>query len=81
MAKLAFHGFGTVTGQITSDQFWSGAGVDTAHDATDRVIYNTTTGALWYDADGTGKAVAVQIAQLGTAAHPALAYSDLYLVV
>jgi len=80
LAKAVFHGFGSATSQITSEQFWSGAGVNAAHDATDRLIYDTTTGALWFDADGTGKGLAVQIAQLGTAVHPALAFSDLYIV-
>ena len=80
-AKAAFRGLGLVAGQFNADQFWSGAGVNAAHDLTDRVIYNTTTGALWYDADGTGRSVAVQIAQLGAGVHPALAFSDLYLVV
>jgi Ca2+-binding RTX toxin-like protein len=62
------------TGAMSVDAFWSGAGVNAAHDATDRVIYNTTTGALWYDADGTGARATVQVALLtGT---PALASSD-----
>ena len=35
-----------------------------AHDASDRIIYDKTTAKLWYDADGTGKAEAIQFAQL-----------------
>jgi len=72
-SRTVFTGFAG-TGAMSVDAFWSGAGVNAAHDATDRVIYNTTTGALWYDADGTGARAAVQVALLtGT---PALAFSD-----
>ncbi|MCC7272769.1 MAG: calcium-binding protein [Alphaproteobacteria bacterium] len=49
----------------------SGAGVP-------QFIYNTTTGALFFDADGTGGADAVRLVNLGGA--PALAASDIVLV-
>ena len=74
-SKAAFAGL--TLGNLTTDAFWSGAGVTAAHDATDRLIYNTTTGALYYDADGTGVTAAVQVALLGSTTHPALLYSDL----
>ena len=40
----------------------SKAGV--AHDADDRIVYDTDSGALFYDADGAGQGAAVQFARL-----------------
>lgn len=48
-------------GSLSSDAFYSGT---KAHDASDRIIYDKVTGKLWYDADGTGKGVAIEFAQL-----------------
>jgi len=74
----SFSGLGSV-GDLSMDQFWSGAGVTAAHDATDRIIYNTTTGDLFYDADGSGKrSAAVLVAHLDS--HPALIYSDIQII-
>ena len=51
------------TGTMSSSAFHVGAA---AHDSTDRIIYNSNTGALSYDPDGTGAAAAVQFAELST---------------
>jgi Ca2+-binding RTX toxin-like protein len=42
--------------------FESAAGV--ARDADDRIVYDTDSGALFYDADGTGVTAAIQFARL-----------------
>ncbi|MFM2057171.1 MAG: hypothetical protein RLY71_1556, partial [Pseudomonadota bacterium] len=52
-------------------------GITTAADADDHLIYNTSTGALYYDADGLGGTGAVQIAKLGVGV--ALTASDVWL--
>lgn len=44
--------------------YMSAAGV--AHDADDRITYDTDDGMLSYDADGSGEAAAIQFARLGT---------------
>jgi len=51
----------TATGTLAAGQFRTGA---QALDANDFIIYNNTTGALLYDANGNGAGAAVQIATL-----------------
>ena len=48
-------------GTLSSSAFYRGAA---AHDATDRIIYDSGTGHLFYDPDGTGAAAAMHIADL-----------------
>jgi Ca2+-binding RTX toxin-like protein len=74
-----FKGF-AYTGTLHAEDFYAAAGATKAHDATDRLIYNTTTGVLYYDADGLGGVAAVQVALLGASAHPALVYADLQII-
>jgi serralysin len=50
-------------GVLEQDAFYVGSA---AHDNTDRIIYDATTGAVYYDADGTGNTAAAQFATLGT---------------
>ena len=57
---------GLSTGSLSSSAFYIGAA---AHNSSDRVIYDKASGALFFDADGTGSTAALQFAQLtaGTA--------------
>ncbi len=79
-SKAAFSAFASLGG-ITAGQFWSSATAVAGHDADDRLIYNTSTGAIYYDADGSGKGAAVQVAIIGTATHPQdVSYQDFQIV-
>jgi serralysin len=59
-------------------RFWSAAGATGGHDADDRVVYNTTTGQLFYDADGSGSGAAQLIFTLQAGA--ALAATDIVVL-
>jgi Ca2+-binding RTX toxin-like protein len=56
----------TTTGTLSAANFVASAD-GTAVDGNDYILYNTTTGALYYDADGNGGIAAVEFAVLGTA--------------
>lgn len=58
-----FTALGAATGAMTSAQFWASAS-GLAHDANDRIVYNTATGVLSYDADGNGVGSAIHFATL-----------------
>ncbi|MGH6644926.1 MAG: calcium-binding protein, partial [Bradyrhizobium sp.] len=65
----------TATGTLAAAAFHTGAA---AHDASDRIIYNSGTGVLLYDADGTGVGAARQFATLATGL--ALASADFVVI-
>jgi Ca2+-binding RTX toxin-like protein len=51
------------TGQLGAAAFHIGA---SAADASDRIVYNSGTGSVFYDADGNGAGAAIRFAQLDT---------------
>jgi Ca2+-binding RTX toxin-like protein len=60
---------------VGSNFFRAGAGVTVAHSLHDHLLYDTNTGNLYYDRDGTGAAPAVLFAVLQ--GHPALTAADI----
>jgi Ca2+-binding RTX toxin-like protein len=58
-----FTAFGGFTGTLNAANFVANA-TGTAGDGNDYIVFNTTTGALMYDADGSGAGAAVQFATL-----------------
>ena len=62
------------TGTLTADHFVVGTA---AQDGDDWIIYDNTTGNLYYDSDGTGAAAAIQFAKLA----PSLAMTNSDFVV
>ncbi len=59
-------------------QFIAGPGLSIARDGDDFLIYNTTTGDLYYDSDGNGAATAVKFAVLSGA--PSIALTDFLII-
>src|SRR5262245_16016113 len=62
-------------GVLTADAFYAG---NSAHDSTDRIIWDQKEGVVYYDVDGSGSAAAVQFAQLDK--HVTATYSDFHIV-
>ena len=56
---------GLSDGTLDASAFRVGAA---ALDADDRIVFNATTGGLFYDADGNGAAAAIQFATVSTTA-------------
>ncbi|PII39214.1 hemolysin D [Sinorhizobium meliloti CCBAU 01290] len=67
-------------GTLAATQFYAAADATAAQNANQKIIYDTTSGALYYDADGSLSGhTAVQFAVLST--HPSLTAGDFVLVV
>ena len=62
-------------GKLAKDAF---VAAKKAMDAEDRIVYDKTTGNLFYDADGTGKIAAIKLALLTNKAK--LSFAD-FLVI
>jgi Ca2+-binding RTX toxin-like protein len=79
LSHLIFSNLGAV-GALTTSELVSGAGLTSGQDANDFLVYNTTTGNLYYDADGSGAGASILFAQLGTTTHPSLTAAVIQVV-
>jgi Ca2+-binding RTX toxin-like protein len=59
-------------------RFAAGAGFTSGGDASDRIVYDTSSGNLYYDADGSGAGAALLVATLQ--GHPAIAATDITVI-
>ena len=61
LENAVFTALGATAGTLAANKFFKGAA---AHDADDRIVYNSATGALIYDSNGNAAGGAVQFATL-----------------
>jgi hypothetical protein len=78
LSKEIMTALGSV-GNLSESEFYAAPGAVKGFDANDRIIYNTTTRALYYDADGSGAGAAIQMAIIGATPTP-LVWSDFIIV-
>jgi len=69
----------TTAGNLNAANFVASS-TGNAVDANDYVLYNTTSGVLSYDADGSGAGAAVAFALLGTSTHPTITAADFVVI-
>ena len=67
-------------GRISRDAFLAAPGATRAVEDGQFLIYNTKTGALYYDAEGPSGRGPIQIAQLGHGDHPEVVWTDFLII-
>jgi Ca2+-binding RTX toxin-like protein len=79
LSDAAFTAIGAAGRFAAGDgRFYAAAGATAGHDMDDRVIYNTSTGGLYYDADGSGAGAAQLIAAFQ--GNPFIAATDIVVI-
>lgn len=75
----AFSAIGAMGNFAADDErFWAAPGAIEGHDETDRVVYNTSSGTLYYDANGSATGAVDPIATLQSGAK--LAATDIVVI-
>jgi len=80
LSLATFKALGSTPGDLAETQFWAGAGAVKGHDPDDRIVYNTDTGALYYDADGSKPGAPIQIAVIGVSSFPEMTGGDFQMI-
>jgi Ca2+-binding RTX toxin-like protein len=71
--------FKAIGSSLTSGEFYAKAGATQGHDKSDRIVYNKTTGDIYFDKDGKGGVAAIHFATLAN--HPgSLDHGDFVIV-
>lgn len=78
LSLAGFNGIG-VAGALSALAFGSGAGMTAAATASQHIVYNTTSGDLYYDADGAGGSASIAFAHFANST-PALSAADFSVV-
>jgi len=66
---------------LTPADFISGTNITNASSTGQHLLYNSSTGFLYYDADGAGAGTGVQVALIGTTTHAALVSTDILVTL
>jgi Ca2+-binding RTX toxin-like protein len=70
--------FTAIGSSLSKSEFYARAGASEAHDTSDHIIYDTSTGRLYYDADALGGRAAIHFATL--AGRPTLGVADFEMI-
>ena len=78
--QLANEIFSVLPDGFLNEDFFRASASGDAADADDYILYDTDSGALFYDADGSGAGAKVQFALVGSGAvHPALTAGEFFV--
>ncbi|MDD2780799.1 cadherin-like domain-containing protein [Sulfuricurvum sp.] len=69
-----------ITSGILSENNFIANSTGKAVDSNDYIVYNTTSGVLSYDANGSGFGAGIQIALIGSTVHPTLSAIDFTVI-
>lgn len=78
LSSTIFTGLGTAGSAMLADRFVTTVAGIPALDDNDRIIYESSTGNLYFDSDGSGAATSILFARLGN--HAALAAADIMVL-